>query len=69
MISTTALSPFLAIFLMAAQGHLPDPAPDARREFAAGVMVSTPLAIPASPRPPVPSDATAKTSRSTQLEH
>ena len=61
MLSSASLSPFLAIFLMAAQGHLPDPAPDARREFAPGVAVAAPILAPAAPRAPVPSDVSEKT--------
>ncbi|SDF86386.1 hypothetical protein SAMN05660686_02599 [Thalassobaculum litoreum DSM 18839] len=56
MLSSAALSPFLAMLLMAAQGNLPDPAPDARRDFAPAVIVSAPIEAPASPRAPVPSE-------------
>lgn len=69
MMSAAALSPFLAMFLMAAQGNLPDPAPDARREFAPAVAVSAPLATPATPRAPVPSEVTTKTAPDAQQEH
>lgn len=66
MLTATALSPFLAMFLMAAQGNLPDPAPDARRNFAPAVAVSAPLEAPASPRAPVPSEVTTKTAPNAQ---
>ena len=66
---SAALSPFLAMFLMAAQGNLPDPAPDARREFAPAVAVSAPLQAPVSPRAPVPAQVTAKTVPDTQREN
>ena len=69
MLSSAALSPVLAMFLMAAQGNLPDPAPDARRDIAPAVAVAAPLEPPASPRPPVPSEATRKTAPKTQQEH
>ncbi len=69
MLSAAALSPFLAMFLMAAQGNLPDPAPDARREFAPAVAVAAPLEAPAPPRAPVPSEVTAKTAPDAQQEN
>ena len=69
MLSAAALSPFLAMFLMAAQGNLPDPAPDARRDFAPGVAVSAPLVAPTPPRAPVPSDVASRTAPDTQQKH
>ena len=69
MLSSAALSPFLAMFLMAAQGNLPDPAPDARREFAPAVIVSAPIEAPAARRAPVPSQLTVTPEPSKQIEH
>lgn len=69
MLSAAALSPFLAMFLMAAQGNLPDPAPDARRDFAPGIAVAAPLEAPRPPRAPVPSEVTSKPTPDAQQEH
>lgn len=56
MLTSSALSPFLAIFLMAAQGQSTDAPHDARREFAPAIVVPTPMQAAARTRAPVPSE-------------
>ncbi|MDF1793559.1 MAG: hypothetical protein P1U88_16720 [Thalassobaculaceae bacterium] len=69
MLSTSALSPFLAIFLMAAQGHAADPAHDARREFAPAVIVPSLRTAPVAVRAPVPAETESRGRDSTRAEH